>query len=359
MTDGGRTDLAEAFARLIRSGGPIPVARFMGESNARYYAARDPLGATGDFVTAPDISQMFGEMVGLWLADLWVRAGRPADAVYAELGPGRGTLARDALRVMRGQGLEPQVHLVEGSPALRKIQAEALHEAVFHDDLGSLPEDRPLLLVANEFLDALPVRQLVRTEAGWRERMVALAGEDAAEGFVFTAGTQPMDAAVPEAWRDAPPGTLVETCPGAAAALAEVARRLTAQGGAALFVDYGHLAARNGSSLQAVREHAKVDPLAYPGTADLTAHVDFATLAEIAKAGGVPWIGGTTQGSFLSALGIDARARALSAAAPDRAEDIAVALRRLVHVDEMGKLFKVLALSGGGWPPGAGFLPAR
>tara|TARA_R110002072_G_scaffold294144_1_gene464016 strand:+ start:5076 stop:6155 length:1080 start_codon:yes stop_codon:yes gene_type:complete len=357
VTDGVPTKLAESFARLIRSDGPMPVARFMGESNARYYAARDPLGAAGDFVTAPDISQMFGEMIGLWLTDTWVRAGRPADAVYAELGPGRGTLARDALRVMRGQGLDPQVHLVEGSPALRKVQAAALPGAQFHDDLASLPEDRPLLLVANEFIDALPVRQLVRTEAGWRERMVALAGEDGAEGFVFTAGTQPMDAAVPEAWRDAAPGTLVETCPGAAAAMAEVARRLTAQGGAALFIDYGHLAPRAGSTLQAVRAHAKLDPLALPGEADITAHVDFAILAEIAKEAGVPWIAGTTQGAWLTALGIEARAQALSAKATERAAEIAAAHRRLVHGDEMGELFKVFALSGGGWPPGAGFAP--
>jgi NADH dehydrogenase [ubiquinone] 1 alpha subcomplex assembly factor 7 len=357
VTDRVPTELAESFARLIRSDGPIPVARFMGESNARYYAARDPLGAAGDFVTAPDISQMFGEMVGLWLADLWVRAGRPAGAIYAELGPGRGTLARDALRVMRGQGLDPQVHLVEGSPVLRKVQAAALPGAQFHDDLASLPEDRPLLLVANEFLDALPVRQLVRTEAGWRERMVALAGEEAAEGFVFTAGTQPMDTAVPEAWRDAAPGTLVETCPGAAAALAELAQRLTAQGGAALFIDYGHLAPRAGSTLQAVRAHEKLDPLALPGEADITAHVDFAILAEIAKEAGVPWIAGTTQGAWLTALGIEARAQALSAKATERAAEIAAAHRRLVHGDEMGELFKVFALSGGGWPPGAGFAP--
>ncbi|WP_082992563.1 class I SAM-dependent methyltransferase [Erythrobacter sp. QSSC1-22B] len=339
----------------------MPVARFMGESNARYYAARDPLGAAGDFVTAPDISQMFGEMVGLWLVDLWVRAGRPADAIYAELGPGRGTLARDALRVMRGQGLEPQVHLVEGSPALRKVQGEALPGAAFHDDIASLPEDRPLLLVANEFLDALPVRQLVRTEAGWRERMVALAPEDTADvpgaAFVFTAGTQPMDAAVSERWRGAPVGTLIETCPGAAAAMAELARRLTTQGGAALLIDYGHLAPRAGSTLQAVRAHAKVDPLALPGEADLTAHVDFAMLAEIAQNAGVPWIAGTTQGAWLGAVGIEARAQALSARAPERAEEVAAAHRRLVHGDDMGDLFKVFALSGGGWPPGAGFAP--
>ena len=187
--------------------------------------------------------------------------------------------------------------------------------------------------------------------------MVALAGEDAAQMIDFTAGTQPISAAVPERWREAPAGTLVETCPGAAAAMAEVAHRLTAQGGAALFIDYGHLAPRAGSTLQAVRAHAKVDPLALPGEADITAHVDFAVLAEIAKAGGVPWIAGTTQGAWLTTLGIETRAQALTAQAPGRAEEIAAAHRRLVHAEEMGELFKVFALSGAGWPPGAGFAP--
>ena len=171
----------------------------MGESNAHYYAARDPLGGPrevggGDFITAPEISQMFGELVGLWLADIWTRAGSPEDAIYCELGPGRGTLAKDALRSMARFGCAPQVHFVEGSPALRALQAEAVPGALFHDDLSSVPEDGPLLLIANEFFDALPVRQLVRTEAGWRERMVGLGEDDA---FVFVVSDQPMDSAVP------------------------------------------------------------------------------------------------------------------------------------------------------------------
>jgi len=328
----------------------------MGESNAHYYAARDPLGGPredggGDFVTAPEISQMFGELAGLWLADIWTRAGSPGDAIYCELGPGRGTLAKDALRSMARFGCTPQVHFVEGSPALRSLQAEAVPGAQFHDDLSSVPEDRPMLLVANEFFDALPVRQLVRTEAGWRERMVGLGEDDA---FVFVAGDQPMDSAVPAAWADSAIGTIVETCPAAAAVMDEIARRLAGQGGVALTIDYGHLASRTGSTFQAIAQHRKVDPLAEPGTADLTAHVDFAALAKVAQREGVRMLGSATQGEWLTALGIDARAAALARAAPARAEEIEVARARLTAPDQMGELFKVIAFARSDWPDGAG-----
>ncbi|MEL7738186.1 SAM-dependent methyltransferase [Citromicrobium bathyomarinum] len=329
----------------------MPVARFMGESNAHYYAARDPLGSAGDFTTAPEISQMFGELIGLWLADIWTRAGSPPDAIYVELGPGRGTLAADALRSMARFGLQPEVHFVEGSPALRSLQAEAVPRAHFHDDPTSLPNGRPLLLVANEFFDALPVRQLVRTDKGWRERMVGLGEDDA---FLFVSGDQPMDSAVPADWSDAPTGTILETCPGAAAVMQEIARRLVAQGGAALAIDYGHLAARTGSTLQAIARHEKIDPLAMPGAADLTAHVDFAALAEIAQREGSRVLGSAKQGAFLSALGIDARAAALAQAAPQRAEEIEAARHRLVADEQMGDLFKVLGIAQPDWPMGAG-----
>lgn len=346
------SNLAERFRRLIRTDGPMPVARFMGESNAHYYASRDPLGAGGDFVTAPEISQMFGELTGLWLTDLWDRAGQPAEACYAELGPGRGTLADDALRAMARAGLSPAVHLVESSPALRSIQAAALPRAAFHDDAAGLPEHGPLLLLANEFLDALPIRQLVRAEAGWRERMVALDGEH----FVFVGGLQPMDEAVPPSFADAAPGTILETCPGAAAVVGEIAQRLARQGGAALFIDYGHLASRTGSTLQAVRAHRKVDPFTSPGAADLTAHVDFAVLAEIARATGCA-VHTATQGDWLRAMGIELRAAALSRAAPAAAAGIAAAVERLTTADQMGELFKVMALIAPGWPAPAGFAP--
>ncbi|TMM48496.1 class I SAM-dependent methyltransferase [Qipengyuania marisflavi] len=332
----------------------MPVARYMGESNAQYYASRDPLGAGGDFTTAPEISQMFGEMVGLWLADVWTRAGRPADAIYVELGPGRGTLARDALRAMAAQGLQPQVHLVEGSPALRQTQAGTLAGAHFHDSLDSLPEGRPILLAANEFFDALPIRQLVKTESGWRERLVALDGED----FVFAAGPQPMNDAVPARFADADAGTVIETCPAAAAILQDAARRIDVAGGAALFADYGHLSLRTGSTLQAVRAHQKVDIFSAPGEIDLTAHVDFATLVQLAQREGLAALT-ATQGAWLGAMGIGLRAQALGVRAPDRIEEIAAAHNRLVAPDQMGDLFKIMAITARDWPRGAGFAEGK
>ena len=348
-------DLTETFRRLIRLGGPLSLSRYMGESNARYYAARDPLGSAGDFVTAPEISQMFGELVGLWLADLWVRAGKPDRVAYAELGPGRGTLAKDALRAMAAHGLQPEVHFVEGSPALRDIQDATGLQAHLHDDATTLPVDMPLLIVANEFFDALPIRQLVRNETGWRERMVGL-GDDGS--FRFVAGDQPMDAIVPAPMRDAPADTIIETCPAATAIMRELGTRLAAQGGAALVIDYGYGAPQTGSTLQAVRAHEKVDPLEAPGTADLTAHVDFAALAQVAEAAGARIDGAATQGGWLRAMGIEARAEALAKASPAEASAIAAAMDRLVSPQEMGKLFKALAIVSPGWPVGAGFAPS-
>ncbi len=350
MSDGGEAPLAATFRRLIVQHGPMPVSRYMGESNARYYSSRDPLGAAGDFTTAPEISQMFGEMAGLWLADIWVRAGRPADAIYVELGPGRGTLAKDALRAMASQGLRPEVHLVEGSEALRRLQGGALASAQFHDSLDSLPDDRPILLLANEFLDALPIRQLVMTEMGWRERMVGLEDDE----FAFVSGPNPMEEAVPQGQRAAPPDTVIETCPAAAALVEALARRLDVQGGAALFIDYGHLASRSGSTLQAVRAHEKVDVFAAPGEMDLTAHVDFATLDAIARREGVASTM-TTQGAWLTAMGIGLRAQALAKSAPQHAGDVSRAHDRLVQPAEMGELFKCMALTARDWPRGAGF----
>lgn len=343
--------LAAVFRRLIANTGPISLMHYMGEANARYYASRDPLGSGGDFITAPEISQMFGELIGLWLADMWINAGREEPVHYVELGPGRGTLARDALRVANRFGLNPQVHLVETSPELKHAQLAAVPDARWHHDLSTVPSRGPILLVANEFLDALPVRQLVKTAEGWRERMVVPEGER----FICIAGSQPMDAAVPEARRVAEPGTIIETCPGAASVVYEVAGRLVQQGGAALFIDYGHDSVQHGSTLQAVRGHQKVDPFINPGEADLTALVDFATLAPIAESCGCRWLGTARQGPWLQALGIDARAKTLAEAAPDQADAIESARHRLVSEDEMGSLFKVMGLAAPGWPSGAGF----
>jgi NADH dehydrogenase [ubiquinone] 1 alpha subcomplex assembly factor 7 len=344
--------LADRFRRLIAATGPISLAQFMGEANAHYYAGKDPLGAAGDFITAPEVSQMFGELVGVWLADLWLRAGRPDPVHYVELGPGRGTLARDALRAMRRHGLAPRVHFVEGSPALRAVQRDAVPHGQWHDSLAQVPNDGAVLLVANEFLDALPVRQLARTAGGWREVVVAIAETGR---FVPVAGDRPMDAAVPEAVRKADVGTVLETCPAAAAVVAEAAGRLARQGGAALFIDYGHAAPRTGSTLQAVRAHRKADPFAAPGEADLTAHVDFAAMAEVARAHGARWLGTVPQGAWLDALGIVARADALAAADPAGRDTVMLARDRLVGDEQMGQLFKVMGLAARGWPDGAGF----
>jgi NADH dehydrogenase [ubiquinone] 1 alpha subcomplex assembly factor 7 len=350
--------LSEIFARLIASTGPISLQYYMGECNARYYASRDPLGAPapgsdkgGDFVTAPEISQMFGELIGLWLADLWIRSGRHAPVHYVELGPGRGTLARDALRAARQHGLEPRVHLVEGSAVLKSLQIAAVPEAEWHHDLSSVPRSGPILLVANEFLDALPIRQLVKTAEGWRERMVGFEGGR----LIPVAGQRPMDAAVPEEQREAEPGTIIETCPGAAAIVYETAGRLAEQGGAALFIDYGHDAPRFGSTFQAVRRHQMVDPFTTPGEADLTAHVDFRTLTRVAESRGAKCYGVAGQGDFLRALGIDLRAQALGQAAPDQAGAIEIAKRRLTAPEQMGALFKVMGLAAPNWPDAAGF----
>ncbi len=343
--------LSAIFQRLIGHSGPISVMHYMGEANARYYASKDPLGEGGDFITAPEISQMFGELIGLWLADIWIRAGREELVHYVELGPGRGTLARDALAAAKRYGLEPRVHFVETSTALKDIQLATVPNAFWHNDLSTIPQYGPVLIVANEFLDALPVRQLVMTEDGWRERMI-----DFRDGrFLPVAGHMPMDGAVPEARKLAPLGTILETNPGAAATIYEVAGRLVEQGGAALFIDYGHDAIRDGSTLQAVRAHRKVDPFAAPGEADLTAHVDFATLAPIAQSRGSRWLGTVTQGRWLRALGIEARADALTAFAPEHAAAIHAAKERLIGEGQMGALFKIMGLAAPTWPDGAGF----
>ena len=343
--------LAERLRRVIETTGPVSVAQYMAESNAHYYARPATIGAAGDFITAPEISQMFGEMVGLWVADLWLRAGKPEPCHYAELGPGRGTLAEDALRAAGSFGFSPSVHFVETSPALRDMQRARHADAVFHDDMDSLPENGPLLIVANEFLDALPVHQMVATHAGWRERVVARDGAK----FIALPGSRPMDSLVPPVFARSAPGTILESNPAASAIAAELARRVCEQGGAALVIDYGHAETRTGSSLQAVAAHQKVDPFQNPGEIDLTAHVDFAELVRIGGAGGVRVDGPVGQGVWLENLGIKARTAALKAARPQRADDIDTALHRLTATEEMGELFQVLAYTSPAWPPPEGF----
>lgn len=341
---------ADAIAAAIAISGPIPVAHFMAAANRHYYATRDPLGLAGDFTTAPEISQMFGELVGLWLADLWARAGRPL-VHYVELGPGRGTLATDARRAMKSAGLEPSIHFVETSPVLRDRQLAQHPEAVFHDGVDTLPTDAPLLIVANEFFDALPVRQLIHTAEGWRERYVAWNNPL----FVPVARGPRLDEILPEQLRGAPAGSIIETSPASAAIARQLAHRLAGQGGAALIVDYGYDGPAVGDTLQAVRGHAYANPFEEPGERDLTAHVDFATLAEAARAEGASAHGPIGQGALLKALGIDARADRLAQTAPERKDEIAAAVDRLTGAQQMGILFKALALTAPEWPQPAGF----
>ncbi|WP_411339236.1 SAM-dependent methyltransferase [Sphingopyxis sp. J-6] len=329
----------------------MTVADYMAAANAHYYATRDPLGTAGDFTTAPEISQMFGELVGIWIADLWMRAGSPAFR-YVELGPGRGTLAADALRTMARFGCAPQgVHLVETSPVLRAAQSAHLPAAVHHDDIAGLPDDAPLIIVANEFFDALPIHQYVRTADGWRERHV----ERHHGHLVPVPGDVPADEAVPAVLREQSEGTIVETAPASAAIMQSCAFRLARQGGAMLVIDYGYSGPVAGDTLQAVKAHRFADPFADPGEVDLTAHVDFSPLADIAGSAGVRVAGPVGQGHWLRRLGIDARVSALAAAAPGRADELAGQRDRLVDADAMGVLFKVMALYAPQWPHPEGF----
>jgi NADH dehydrogenase [ubiquinone] 1 alpha subcomplex assembly factor 7 len=257
----------------------------------------------------------------------------------------------DALRAAARYGLDPQIHFVEGSHALRKIQREAFPGCTHHDDLSTLPDDRPLLIVANEFFDALPIHQLVRSAQGWHERMVGLEGDD----LVFVAGDKPMDSVVPPSWKTATQGTMIETSPAAVTVMGEIATRLSEQGGAALVVDYGPTELRAGSTLQAIRQHKKVDVLEHPGEADLTAHVDFELLQQVAAKHGADVMGLQTQGEWLRQLGIDTRLEALQRKNPAEAEVVARQHHRLTADDQMGLLFKVLGICGRRWPFGAGF----
>jgi NADH dehydrogenase [ubiquinone] 1 alpha subcomplex assembly factor 7 len=322
----------------------------MALANREYYATHPAIGAGGDFITAPEISQMFGEIVGLWCADLWQR-GRQPDIHLVELGPGRGTLADDALRAMRRAGLEPPVHLVETSPALREKQKELIEDATWHDKITTLPTDRPLLIIANEFFDALPVRQFVRTLSGWRERMVRVGGDD----FEPVPGSEPRDSLVPVRLLDADPGGIYEDSPAAARMMRALARRVAAQGGAILVIDYGYAGYAAGDTLQAVHAHAYADPFARPGRSDLSAHVDFTALARAGEAEGLTAFGPVTQGDWLTELGIGTRAALLGRANPNRVREIEAARRRLIDPQEMGELFKVLALAPDSWPDPTGF----
>lgn len=355
------TTLADLIAARIRAGGPISIADYMVECllhpDHGYYAQREPFGSAGDFITAPEISQLFGEIIGVWLVHAWRQAGRPSRFVLAEAGPGRGTLMADILRTARidpAFGAAAHVTLVEASPRLRAIQEETIGAlapgALWFDRLEHLP-DGPLFLIGNEFLDALPIRQFVKTTSGWRERLVGL---DADDEFQFVAGPASLpDDALPADHDAASPGAIFEVSPAREAVAATLAERIARDGGLALLIDYGHARTAIGDTFQAMRHHAFADPLAEPGLADLTSHVDFAALARVASNAGAAALPILTQGDFLVATGIVERAGALSTGKDAATQaDIRQAVERLCGngTGQMGALFKVLCLVGTDFP---------
>jgi len=343
--------LALQLGRLIENNGSISVSQFMDEANAEYYNTRDPLGADGDFITAPEVSQMFGELIGLWGADMWLRMNKPENTHYVELGPGRGTLASDALRSMTQFDFTPEVHFVETSDALRLKQKEAVSDANWHDSLENLPTDGPLIIVANEFFDALPIRQFVATHSGWRERVVARDRDQ----FMALPGNQPTDIDIPQGQRELPPGTILESSPVGTEMMYDLVARIKRQGGALLIIDYGYDKPGSGDTLQAVKNHEAANPFHDPGEQDITAHVNFPELANICRASDLKVSGPCSQRDFLITLGIDQRALALLESSPELEDDIRAAHHRLTDASEMGALFKVMAVTPNNWPDPEGF----
>lgn len=347
------TKLLKHIREMIALEGPVTVEHYMELCLGHYYATRDPFGTKGDFITAPEISQMFGELAGLWAAEVWRMLGKPGRIHWVELGPGRGTLTADALRAAR---LLPEflsaldVHLVETSPVLRQRQKVALGalgwQPTWHGGLDTLPQG-PLIIVANEFFDALPVRQFVASERGWHERCIGLDEADKLH-FGLAPGLESLAPMPPT------PGVVREIPTAGTEFMRRLADRIVRQNGAALIIDYGYAGPRLGDSLQGVHRHGYADPLALPGEADLTTHVDFQYLASTAHDSGASVHGLSTQGDFLRALGIDMRAAALKRSAGNAAA-IDIALSRLTgsNKGEMGELFKVMAISS----PGLAELP--
>ncbi len=344
------SDVARHLKDIIRADGPISVAEFMRvvltARDDSYYRRADPLGARGDFVTAPEISQIFGELIGLWCVDVWQRLGAPKTFTLVELGPGRGTLMKDALRAAR---VVPaflnavSIAMVEVSEALRRLQQDALREAAvaahWLDRFEDLDARGPLIVVANEFFDALPIRQWVRGAGGWSERCVGLSDDT----LTFGASGAIDERVVAGALRSAPVGSIVETSPARAAIARMIGEAVARNGGAVLVVDYGFEGPAAGDTLQAMKAHAYADVLAEPGHVDLTSHVDFAALRDAFADSGATATPLTTQSAFLHRLGVQERIQTLRrSASAAQAGDLDAAYARLTGADAMGSLFKVL-----------------
>ncbi|WP_029059088.1 class I SAM-dependent methyltransferase [Stappia stellulata] len=351
------SSLRASLVRLIETDGPMPVsdymARCLGDPEHGYYMQADPFGRSGDFITAPEVSQLFGEILGAWIVHAFEAIGAPERVALVELGPGRGTLSADMLRVAR---LRPAflgaltLHLVETSPRLRSAQKKTLQDSGaavdWHDSTATLPRDVPLLVVANEFFDALPIRQFVRHDGAWLERCIGL---DDSGALRFQAGVAALDDTdLAPQLNAAPEGAVLETQPVANAVMQDLAERIAGQGGAALVVDYGYGKSAVGETLQAVRRHTPVSVLETPGDADLTAHVNFEALARAATAPPVVARPVMTQGDFLLKLGLLERAGQLGAGRSARIQDgIRNDVERLAGPEQMGNLFKAMALAPG------------
>lgn len=353
--------ISSSIAAAIAEQGPVTVERFMEMAVQAYYAQGTAFGRSGDFTTAPEISQVFGELIGVWCLLTWHRLGRPDPYYLVELGPGRGTLMTD---LMRAATLMPdfvnatRLHLVETSSALRSQQAQALGGFApgWHGSLASIPSDAPLLIVANEFLDALPIRQFERRDGGWHERMVVAAPDGTLSFALSPAPLSDASSLLAEAHEQAPTGSIAEINPQALSVMDEIANRLRVQNGAALFIDYGPLESGPGDSLQAIKGHTYAKVLECPGEADLTAHVDFAALARRAESHGMRAWGPVTQAVWLQRLGILERAGQLAQSArEDQKEMLVSGIRRLIEPKEMGTLFKVMALTLPGFSVPSGF----
>jgi NADH dehydrogenase [ubiquinone] 1 alpha subcomplex assembly factor 7 len=355
--------LADRLLSLIAQNGPLTVAQYMTSAlydpQDGYYTRNAALGADGDFITAPEASQMFGELVGLWCAQEWRAMGAPAPFNLVELGPGAGTLISDAWRATRivaGFHDAARISLVEASETLRVRQTQALDAIGAHATWITRLEEAPhapTLIVANEFLDCMPIRQFVRIDGGWRERLVG--ARDGKLTFGFAQDALPDNAFIPPALCDATEGAIAEIAPSLPAFVASLAERFSHAPGRALIIDYGAVETTGGDTLQAVRRHTRVDPLDSPGAADLTAHVDFVRLAALARDAGLAAFGPVPQGAWLEALGIRDRAAALTMSRPDKAQSIAAQLHRLTAPGEMGVLFNAVCLTPSDSPPPAGF----
>jgi SAM-dependent MidA family methyltransferase len=349
-----RSPLETEIRRLIAVAGPMSIAEYMRlcltHPQYGYYVTRDPLGAHGDFVTAPEISQMFGELIGVWMVAVWQQMGAPENVRVVELGPGRGTLMNDALRAAKVVGdfhAALVVHLVEISPKLQQAQEQLLEglgvPILWHSALAEVPSG-PVIIIANEFIDALPAHQAVKRADGWHERVVEIAPSGELAIGIARDPLPHFEATLPRGLRQAPEGSVYEWRSDAVAL--EIGRRVRTDG-AALIIDYGHAWYGLGETLQAVAGHSFTDPLRAPGEADLTAHVDFAALAQSAQIIGGRIHGPISQRDLLRGLGIDKRAAALKTRAPERAAEIDQALARLTATGPrgMGELFKALAIA--------------